>query len=244
MLGRRRAKPKRPRPTNWREWNTYLFHEWIKPFLIVLAVFLPLRSVVADWNDVPTGSMKPTILEGDRIFVNKLAYGLRVPFTGVWVSRWDSPGRGEIVVCDSPEDGTRLVKRVMGVPGDTITMYRGQLVVNGMPATYGPLDPEDRSGVDPRTREFATETIEGVSHAVMATPGIPEDYTRRSFPTIIVPEGKYLVLGDNRDESKDSRYFGFVDRGSIVGRSGRVVLSVDPDHYYMPRWGRFFKHIP
>jgi len=244
MLGRRRTKPKRPRPKNAREWNAFLFHEWLKPFLIVLAVFLPLRSVVADWNDVPTGSMKPTILEGDRIFVNKLAYGLRVPFTDVWISRWNSPGRGQIVVCDSPEDGTRLVKRVIGIPGDTIAMRHGQLIVNGTQATYGPLDPADRAGVDPRTREFATETVGGVSHAVMATPGVPDEYTRRTFQPVVIPEGKYLVLGDNRDESKDSRYFGFVDRSSIVGRSGRVVLSVDPTHYYMPRWNRFFKRIP
>src|SRR5215831_15298421 len=92
----------------------------VRPLLIVALIIFSIRSSLADWNDVPTGSMKPTILEGDRIFVNKLAYDLKVPFTTWHVAEWSNPKRGEIVVFDSPKDGQRLVKRVIGVPGDTV----------------------------------------------------------------------------------------------------------------------------
>ncbi|MHC4609747.1 MAG: signal peptidase I, partial [Planctomycetota bacterium] len=93
------------------EWKTRLlkFWLWVKPLLVVTVVLCTLRSAVADWNDVPTGSMKPTVLEGDRIFVKKLAYGLRVPFTDWWVRQWEGPRRGDVVVCFSPDTGERLV---------------------------------------------------------------------------------------------------------------------------------------
>src|SRR5262245_59061880 len=86
---------------------------WAVSFAMAFAILAPLRSAVADWNDVPTGSMEPTILCGDRIFVNKLAYGLRVPFTHTWVAQWDNPSAGEIVILNSPKDGVRLVKRLI-----------------------------------------------------------------------------------------------------------------------------------
>src|SRR6185436_9965152 len=103
---------------------------------IVLIVLGSFRSAIADWNIVPTGSMNPTILEGDRIFVNKLAYGLRVPFTDMEVAHWSSPRRGEVVVFRSPADGDRLVKRVVGVPGDTVQLANNVLLINGTPASY------------------------------------------------------------------------------------------------------------
>src|SRR5207302_3032432 len=109
------------------------WRQWVKPFAIVLLVLFGVRSAVADWNDVPTGSMKPTILEGDRIFVNKLAYDLKVPFLGWRLARWGGPERGEVIVFASPADGTRLVKRVVGVPGDRIEVADNRLWVNGRP---------------------------------------------------------------------------------------------------------------
>src|SRR5262249_61738075 len=108
------ATPEKPAGGIWRE--------WLRPLLVVLVVLFAVRSAVADWNDVPTGSMKPTILEGDRIFVNKLAYDLKVPFLGWRLIRWADPNRGDIIVFRSPADGTRLVKRVVGVPGGTIPL--------------------------------------------------------------------------------------------------------------------------
>src|SRR5947209_20355024 len=94
-----------------------IWREWVKPLLILLLVLFSVRSAVADWNDVPTGSMKPTIMEGDRIFVNKLAYDLRVPFLDWRLASWADPQRGDVVTFASPADGTRLVKRVVGLPG-------------------------------------------------------------------------------------------------------------------------------
>src|SRR5215203_3557595 len=96
--------------------------EHVLPVVVMVVVLTSFRSAVADWNVVPTGSMNPTILEGDRILVNKLAYGLRVPFTSWRIANWSGPGRGDVVVFFSPADGERLVKRVVGLPGETVTL--------------------------------------------------------------------------------------------------------------------------
>ncbi len=100
------------------------WREWIRPLLVVVIVLGSFRSSVADWNDVPTGSMRPTIIEGDRIVVNKLAYDLRVPLTGWRLVHRGDPQRGDVVICYSPADGTRLVKRVIAGPGDEIELRR------------------------------------------------------------------------------------------------------------------------
>src|SRR3954463_8100648 len=103
----------------------------IRGFLVILLIVSSMRSALADWNDVPTGSMKPTIQEGDRVVVNKLAYDLKVPFTTIDIVKGGNPKRGDIVVLFSPVDGTRLVKRVVAVPGDKVEMKENQLFVNG-----------------------------------------------------------------------------------------------------------------
>src|SRR6266542_2432869 len=114
----------------------YLWREWIKPLGLVAINVFPLKSAGADWNWVPSGSMKPTILEGDLVFVNKLAYDLKVPFTLQRLSEWDDPARGDIVVFFSPHDGMRLVKRVVAVPGDTIELRNNVLLLNGKAMEY------------------------------------------------------------------------------------------------------------
>src|ERR1051325_2049041 len=103
----------------------------IRVFLAMLLVISSLRSALADWNDVPTGSMKPTIEIGDRVGVNKLAYDLKVPFTTSELMKWADPKRGDIVVLFSPQDGTRLVKRASAIPGDTVSLAGNQVFVNG-----------------------------------------------------------------------------------------------------------------
>src|SRR6266704_88477 len=119
----------------------------IKVFAIMLLVICSLRSALADCNDVPTGSMKPTIEEGDRVVVNKLAYDLKVPFTTYEIAKWGDPKRGDIVVLFSPVDGVRLVKRVVALPGDQVSAIENQLYVNGkkMPTTApaGPFTDEE-----------------------------------------------------------------------------------------------------
>jgi signal peptidase I len=221
-----------------------LWAEWVKPFLMVLIVVGSLRSAVADWNDVPTGSMRPTILEGERIFVNKLAYDLKVPFTRLRVARWGVPDRGDVVVLYSPADGKRLVKRVVGLPGDTLQMVHGYLYINGSRAAYQPFAPTDRDalGLGGEPRETVLwERIGQASHPVTWTERQP---SIRDFPPRVVPSDSYFVMGDNRDNSRDSRWFGYVERQLIVGEAVAVVVSLDPRESYSPRWHRFFLGLP
>lgn len=219
---------------------TKLWREWVKPLLVVGFVLGTFRSAVADWNDVPTGSMRPTILEGDRVFVNKLAYDLKIPFTLWRIREWRDPARGEVVVFFSPHDGKRLVKRVIGTPGDRIEMRNRVLYVNGQAARQERADLARFDVSEPASVVAATEDIGGHRHPVLANLERP---SVTSFGPVVVPAGSYLVMGDNRDLSFDSRFFGFVSRESIVGQATAVALSVDWDHYH-PRWQRFFTPLP
>src|ERR1044071_8231489 len=114
----------------------YLWRQWIKPFAFMAIIVFPLKSALADWNWVPSGSMKPTILEGDLVFVNKLAFDLKVPFTLWRLAEWSNPQRGDIVVFFSPKDGTRLVKRVIAGPGDAVELRNNVLYLNGKKSNY------------------------------------------------------------------------------------------------------------
>ncbi|QOV88197.1 signal peptidase I [Humisphaera borealis] len=220
------------------------FREQIRPLIVLILVLMAARSTLADWNDVPTGSMNPTILEGDRIFVNKLSYGLKIPFTTIHVTRWGHPERGEVVVFFAPHDGTRMVKRVLGAPGDVIELVNNRLIVNGKHADYLPPDAKvigDYPVVRSVGVKFGTEALGDQKHPVMFTParsGKPD------FGPITVPEGKYLLIGDNRDNSFDSRYWGMVDESEIVGRAIGVAASFEPGGFLSARWGRFFRSLP
>jgi signal peptidase I len=212
----------------WREW---------RGFLVFLVVMFSFRSAIADWNDVPSGSMLPTILIGDRILVDKLAYDFKLPFTTVRMTTWGEPKRGDIVVFYSPADGVRLVKRVIGVPGDRVSMNNNHLVINDVPVQYearGETKPDPKDFAGPQ--ELKLEQLDGRPHLMLVTPQRP---AMRSFPPVEVPSGEFLMMGDNRDNSNDSRYIGFIPRGEILGRASRVVFSLDPDHWYAPRSGRF-----
>ncbi|PYQ33597.1 MAG: signal peptidase I [Acidobacteria bacterium] len=210
----------------------------IRVFMLMLLVVSSLRSALADWNDVPTGSMKPTIEEGDRVVVNKLAYDLKVPFTTFEVWKWGDPRRGDIVVLFSPKDGMRLVKRVVGVPGDRIEMRDNQLYVNGDAARWKSIGEENDR--EQGSTLVVEETLEGRTHLVMFTPQIA---AVRSFARLIVPPGRYFVMGDNRDNSNDSRFIGLIDRHRIVGKALAVAFSFDRANHYAPRFNRFFKSI-
>ena len=208
--------------------------EWAKPLLIVVAIMAPLRSVVADWNDVPSGSMMPTVLVGDRIVINKLAYDLKVPFSTIRLSTWLDPQRGDIIVFRSPADGIRFVKRVVAAPGDLIELRNNRLFINDQPAEYERVD----SSVD--AASVLSETVFGKTHPVMIEPQRP---ALRSFGPVRVPAGRYFVMGDNRDNSFDSRYFGFVSRDRVIGRATTVAMSFDRDHHWRPRLNRFLQSL-
>jgi signal peptidase I len=221
------------------------FWEWLRPLVALLVVLMSFRSAVADWNDVPTGSMKPTILEGDRVFVNKLAYDLRVPFTTWRVAEWSAPRRGDIVVLLSPENGRRLIKRVVGVPGDVLALRRNHLHVNGRPASYEPIEGEIPGRIpadQPYRRLVVWEGIGDERHPVMVTPALHSSFG--DFGPIAVPEERYFLMGDNRDESRDSRMIGFVPRDLILGEAVAVAFSVDrAEGFPFLRAGRFFEAL-
>ena len=154
----------------------YWWRKEIRWWLVIGLVVFSLRSSLADWSDVPTGSMKPTILEGDRVYVNKLAYDLKVPFTTRHLAEWSNPHRGDIVVFFSPHDGQRLVKRVVGVPGDTIELRNDGLVLNGQAVEYKPIAEEVLRDIAPADRArqvYAVEQLPGQRHAVAAIPSVP-----------------------------------------------------------------------
>lgn len=216
---------------------------WIGSLLVAFLIATSIKSAVADWYVVPTGSMKPTIVEGDRIFTNKLAYDLKLPYTTIHLASWDDPKRGDIVVFYSPTDGKRMVKRVVGIPGDVIAMRDNQLYINGERLDYQPIDQDRYAQVMAEQlaeSQFYRESLPGKKHPVMMLPSRP---ARRSFKKIVVPEGHYYMMGDNRDNSADSRYFGFVSRKQILGRANAIVISLDIDNRYRPRWQRFFSKL-
>ena len=216
-------------------WNEFarLWREY-RGFALFVVLMIVFRSAVADWNTVPTGSMKPTIIEGDRIFVNKLAYDLRIPLTHISIHKFGDPGRGDIVVFDSKAAETRLVKRVIGLPGDVVEMRNNRLTINGIGARYSNVE---------YTADaiFAIESYGGMTHRIELAPAGVSRFS--SFGPVKVPEDHYLVLGDNRDNSADSRVRGFIPRGEIVGDAKTVVLSIDYDRYYLPRMDRFLRDL-
>jgi signal peptidase I len=208
---------------------------WGVPILTALLIATSFESAIANWYVVPTGSMKPTIIEGDRVFVNKLAYDLKIPYTRWRLAEWGAPLRGDIVVLYSPEDGMRLIKRIIGLPGDTIELKDNRLLINGDKVAYGPYEGEGPE--DGMSQYLLTEDLVARRHAVMFDPdltGCP------SYGPKTVPEGSYFVMGDNRDNSKDSRYIGFIPKDRVVGRALSVVISLDINNWYKPRWERFF----
>ena len=234
---------KSPQPKSFRDRAKRYWQKEIRPLLILALILFSIRSSLADWNDVPSGSMRPTIIEGDRILVNKLAYDLKVPFTTWHIAEWSDPQRGDIAVFFSPHDGKRLVKRVIGLPGDMIELRNNQLVINGAPVEYQPITEELISHIPESQRAgrvFASEQLPGQTHAVGAYPAAPAP---RTFGPTVVPPGEFFMMGDNRDDSFDSRFYGGVKREQIVGRATSVVLSLDRSNHWLPRWSRSFTSL-
>jgi signal peptidase I len=224
-----------------------LFSGWLRrsgtlSLALMLLGLLGFRSAVADWHDVPSGSMLPTLLIGDRIVVDKLAYDVKLPFLGTRLVARGEPARGDIVTCSSPADGKRLVKRVVGVPGDVIAMRANRLTVNGRELDYAAADEAAlRLAVGPAAADwtFVTEGLPDHPHPVALSGG----GRRADLPTFRVPAGNYFLLGDNRDQSADSRWFGFVARQDIAGKVIGLAGSLDTQRQWRPRWSRFCRGL-
>jgi len=208
-----------------------------KGFILFLCLFGVFRTAVADWNPIPSSSMHPNLLEGDVVFVNRLAYDLKVPLTDIVVSRLGDPVRGDVVTFASPKDGTRLIKRIVAVPGDVVEMRNEQLVINGKAAQYQVLDQASETlpgGVAEAYRLH--ETVDGRGHRIQV---MPQLQARSNFAPITIPADQFMMLGDNRDNSADSRYIGLVPRHLLVGRAVRVLVSADYQGNWAPRTERF-----
>ena len=179
---------------------------------ILVALLVRASIVEAFW--VPSGSMLPTIQIGDHLFVNKLAYGMHLPLVKGEIVHWNSPKRGEIVVFTRPGDtSTDLIKRVIAVGGDRVQLKNKRLFING-------------------------EEVED-SHAIFKDPRVIDVPKRDNLGPITIPEGKIFMMGDNRDQSFDSRYWGFANEGDVKGRATFIYWSRDSKAGMMPRWERF-----
>ena len=207
----------------------------MRPLAVIAIVLGSFRSAVADWNDVPTGSMRPTVLEGERVFVNRAAYDLKVPFTTLRLAQWSDPSRGDIVVLYSPHDGVasaeargRRARRPHRDEGQPAHRQRNHRALRRRPPP----------GIGDAT--VLRETVGRRAHLVAVSEGPTSSST---FGPVTVPPGQYVVMGDNRDNSFDSRFFGFVPRSEILGRATRIVASVDPERSFRPRFERFLKAL-
>ena len=193
--------------------------DYSRSFFPVLFFVLLLRSFLFEPFQIPSGSMLPTLKIGDFILVNKFDYGLRLPVVGKTVYEVGQPSRGDVMVFKYPEDpNINFIKRVVGIPGDTVE-YRNKVVyVNGAMQTLTRMVPDGSLVVPPLTEE-ASEQLGDREHRIW-----PRMTQGRDFPLIQIPEGQYFVMGDNRDNSNDSRVWGFVDDSLIVGRAFAVWM--------------------
>lgn len=200
--------------------------EYAKSFFPVLLFVLTLRSFLFEPYQVPTGSMIPTIKIGDFILVNKFAYGLRLPVLGTKILDVGEPQRGEIMVFIPPHVNQYFIKRVIGLPGDTIRYENQRLSVNGelVPEEFVSSVSVD-TGIGPLDGVLNSATYNGVTHATQHIPGVNSSRGRSSW---IVPAGHYFMIGDNRENSADSRVWGAVPEENIVGKAIAIWLHKDP----------------
>jgi signal peptidase I len=219
--------------------------QWLKnnrSVLIILLFFGLFRTALADWNPIPSESMHPTLLDGDVVLVNRVAYDLKLPLTDISLARLGEPRHGDVVTFHSPSDGTRLIKRLVGLPGDVVELRDDRLYINGSVAQYGQLrsyrEPRDYAGSTLAVK--SAETIDGSRREIQF---LPELEARRNFGPVVVPADSYFFLGDNRDDSGDSRYFGFVPRRLLIGRAHHVLVSADFKGNWKPRFERFGTRI-
>ncbi|MDR7335564.1 signal peptidase I [Roseateles asaccharophilus] len=203
--------------------HTLKAHRGFIVFLLGLALF---RTAVADWNPIPSASMRPTLREGDVVLVNRLAYDLKLPLTDVVLLPLAEPRRGDVVTFSSPADGTRLIKRIVGLPGDRVEMRDGHLILNGHAQAQAGASRHGETLTPGWVVDAlrSTEDLGGRPHAMQALPAL---HARRDFGAITVPAGHYFMLGDNRDLSADSRVIGSVPREKLIGRAHRVLVSAD-----------------
>ncbi len=204
-----RTKQQKRRPARERSRSRGRLHRIASemlPLLLVSFVVLAARSSLADHYVIPTGSMEYTLIPGDHVLVDKLTYGARIPFAGYEIRPGDLPERGDVVIFDSPEDGIRLIKRVVAVEGDRVNLRAGELHIDGQSLRVAD------SGVG------AVERFgDHVARLNLRYGGGPD------VARLAVPPGKLLVVGDSRGNSRDGRYFGLIDTQIVYGKATHVI---------------------
>ena len=210
-----------------------LFLEWAKSFTIAIILFLFVRTFLVEAFKIPSGSMEKTLLVGDFLLVNKMVYGAEIPFTGKHLPAIRHPQRGDVIVFQWPLDPSKnFVKRLVGVPGDTLYMKSGELYVNGEHQTERYVT-HSEPDMDPSPPDFDWQKKYVVKTAEAAAVSTP---SRNNWGPLVVPKDEYFVLGDNRDNSLDSRYWQFVPDSLIRGRPMFVYYSYDPDSLDRMSW--------
>ncbi len=214
--------------------------EYSGSFFPVIALVFVLRSFLYEPFKIPSESMLPTLQVGDLILVNKFTYGIRLPILNKKIIDLNDPQRGDVMVFKYPKDMSQdYIKRVIGVPGDKITYENKRLTVNGQTVTYTPMD-DYLDSEKPVYHKLFVEDLPGAQHRILNTEGRPtlELSTVDNFPkreacvysyekvSCVVPEGNYFMMGDNRDNSADSRYWGFVPNQNIVGKAFFVWMNL------------------
>lgn len=203
-----------------------LIIEYAKSFFPVLLIVLVLRSFLIEPFQIPTGSMIPTLKVGDFILVNKYAYGVRLPVIGTKIFDVADPDRGEVMVFIPPHENTYYIKRVIGLPGDTVRYENKELFINGeMMSSQFEEDILVDTDIGALSGTLSTETIDGIEHATQHINGVGMQKTRTTW---VIPNGHYFMMGDNRDNSLDSREWGSVPEKDIVGKAIAVWMHKDP----------------
>jgi signal peptidase I len=216
-----------------------IYKEYIEPFLIAAVIALFIRQFGVEAFKIPSASMVPTLRIGDHLLVNKFIYGPRIPFTDTRVFSWKEPKRGEIIVFKFPLDESKnFIKRVVGVPGDKVQIKKGKLFINDALVHLSDLgrydDKDQSSGSLPSARaELLDEQLGAVKHHILYL----HDQSGINFGPELVPTGSVFVMGDNRDNSQDSRVWGFVKYNKILGRALIIYWSWDGSDSWV-RWKR------
>ena len=266
--------------------NKESFGDLLQALFSAIFLAILIRGFLFEPFKIPSESMVPTLMIGDHIFVKRYEYGLRIPFTNAWLMEFDGPERGDVVVFSYPkDDDVNYIKRVIGVPGDEIEMKNDQLFVNGKKVAFEKIGIQGKNkdnhcqsvveesslNVVPQDSlpiafnrsfdqfQYKTESLDGKKYLIQSSHYAPQESTFK----IKVPDRQYFVLGDNRDQSRDSRFWGFVPRHLLKGKAKFIWLSLNSEgvdcpydgaynwigksfgipHFPSVRWDRFGKSI-
>lgn len=235
------AKRRRARQHGKSELTLPLIIDYARSFFPVLLVVFLLRSFLFEPFRIPSGSLEPTLLMGDFILVNKFDYGVRLPVAHKIIKAGSEPQRGDIIVFRWPPNPSYdFIKRVIGVPGDKISYINKELYINGnkIPQSFLAKVTHYDDGGEPVQAVENQEDLLGVTHRIYLDPA----RSGRDYKDIVVPAGMYFVMGDNRDDSADSRFWGFVSNKDIVGKAVLIWMSWDSMNTGV-RWKRLGQPI-